>query len=78
MAEQPDLNFIARQIEGVLTEIGSLRDDNRVLTASVMRLDTNQAAMLEELRAVHVQIARMNERIRHLEDLEEDRRPDLK
>ena len=78
MAEQPDLSFIARQIEGVLTEIGSLRDDNRVLTASVMRLDTNQAAMLEELRAVHVQIARMNERIRHLEDLEEDRRPDLK
>jgi len=78
MAEQPDLNFIARQIEAVLTEIGSLRDDNRVLTASVMRLDTNQAAMLEELRAVHVQIARMNERIRHLEDLEEDRRPDLK
>ena len=49
MPEQPDLNFLARQIERVLTEIGSLRDDNRVLTAMVMRLDANQAAMLEEL-----------------------------
>ncbi len=68
MAE-PDLGFLARQIERVLTEIGSLRDDMGVLTAIVMRLDGSQAAMLQELRAHNTQIARLADRIRKLEDV---------
>jgi hypothetical protein len=67
MAE-PDLGFIARQIERILTEIGSLRDDMGVLTAIVTRLDGSQAAMLQELRAHNAQIARLADRIRRLED----------
>jgi hypothetical protein len=46
----PDLNFIAR-------DNAVARDDIRVFTAIVMRLDTNQAAMLDELRAMHAQMA---------------------
>jgi len=58
----PDLNFLARQNERILTEIASLRDDMAVLTAMVMRLDGSHAALLQETRATHAQIARMNDR----------------
>jgi hypothetical protein len=64
----PDLNFLSRQNERILTEIASLRDDMAVLTAMVVRLDGSHAALLQETRATHVQIARMNDRIRKLED----------
>jgi len=63
----PDLNFLARKIEPVLTEVSSLRDDMAVLTAMVMRLDGSHSALLQETRATHAQIARMNDRVRKLE-----------
>jgi hypothetical protein len=63
----PDLNFLVRQNERILTELASLRDDMAVLTAMVMRLDGSHAALLQETRATHAQIARMNDRIRKLE-----------
>lgn len=63
----PDLNFLARQNERILTEIASVRDDITVLTAIVMRLDGSHAALLQETRATHTQIARMNDRVRKLE-----------
>jgi hypothetical protein len=59
-----DLNFLARQIERLIP----LCDDVAVLTAMVMRLDASQNALLQEVRAVHSQIARMNDRITKLED----------
>lgn len=39
-----------------------------VLTAMVTRLDGSMNAPLQETRATHSQIARMNDRIRKLED----------
>jgi hypothetical protein len=63
----PDLNFIARQNERMLAEIASLPDDMAVLTAMLMRLDGSHAALLQETRATHAQITRMNDRIRKLE-----------
>jgi hypothetical protein len=63
----PDLNFIARQNEPILTDIASLRDDMAVLTAMVMRLDGSHTTLLQETRATHAQIARMNDCIRKLE-----------
>jgi len=65
---EPDLAFLAHQGERILTEITSLRDDMAVLTAMVFRVDGSQSAMLQELRATHTQTARMNDRIRKLED----------
>jgi hypothetical protein len=69
----PDLNFLARQIERLVTEVASLRDDMTVLTAmvmrldgSVIRLDGSHTALLQEMHAVHTQIARMNDRVRKL------------
>jgi ubiquinone biosynthesis protein UbiJ len=65
---EPDLMFLARQIERLVSDVASLRDDMAVLTAMVMRQDGTLAAVLQETRATHAQIARMNDRIRKLED----------
>jgi Rne/Rng family ribonuclease len=53
----PDLNFIARQTERILTDIASLCDDMAVLTAMVMRLDGSHTTLLQETRATHAQIS---------------------
>jgi hypothetical protein len=43
-----DLNFIAAQIERVITEQASQRDDMAVLTAMVLRLEGSMSALLAE------------------------------
>lgn len=63
-----DINFLARQSERIMSEIASLRDDAAVLTSIVLRLDGSMTAVLQEMRATHTQIARMNDRIRKLDD----------
>jgi hypothetical protein len=63
-----DINFLARQSERIMSEIASLRDDAAVLTSIVLRLDGSMTAVLQEMRATHTQIARMNDRVRKLED----------
>jgi hypothetical protein len=60
--------FLARQIERVLDEIGSLRDEMHVQGAMIRRMDSTLGLLIEEFRATHAQIARMNDRIRKLED----------
>ena len=66
-SEPIDLNFVARQLQRLTADVASLRDDMQGLTSIVLRLDGGQTAMLQELRATHTQIQRMNERIRRLE-----------
>jgi hypothetical protein len=68
MAAEPDLNFIARQLDRLITDVSSMRDELRVQGAMIMRLDALQTPILEEMRAIHAQIARMNDRVRKLED----------
>jgi hypothetical protein len=62
-SEPVDLNFLAR----LTTDVASLRDDMQVLTSIVLRQDGTLSALLQETRATHTQIQRMNERIRGLE-----------
>lgn len=69
MVPEINLEFLARQMERVLTEVGSLRDDMSVLTALALRLDATMSGVQQELRATHTQIQRMNDRIRKLEDV---------
>jgi hypothetical protein len=38
-----DLNFLARQIERLINDVGSFRDDMRVLTAMMLRQDNTRA-----------------------------------
>jgi hypothetical protein len=66
-SEPVDLNFVARQLQRITTDVASLRDDMQVLTSIVLRQDGTFAALLQETRATHTQIQRMNDRIRELE-----------
>lgn len=70
MAEAIDLAFLARQSERMMTDLASLRDDMAALTAIVMRLDGSMVTLLQEVRVVHQQMARMNDRVRKLEGAE--------
>jgi hypothetical protein len=54
--------------------VGGMREDMRAMMPILMRHDVafekndaNSAALLREVRAVHSQISRMNDRIRRLE-----------
>jgi hypothetical protein len=53
MTDEPiTLEFLARQQQRLLNEMGSMRNDMQVLTAMVMRLD-GIGLVLTELRAMH-------------------------
>ncbi len=76
MTDEPiTLEFLARQQQRVLDEMGSMRggmgsirDDMQELTAMVMRLDGTVGLVLTELRAMHSQHQRIANRVRHLEE----------
>jgi len=62
------LEFLAQQQGRILSEIGILRDDMMVLSAIVRRMDATMAGMLEEIRAVHAQHARLDHRVAQIEN----------
>lgn len=61
------LEILRELREALDTQVGGLRDDMGVLTAIVMRMDGNQQALLTEIRALHRQITRHDQRLRELE-----------
>ena len=63
----PDLTLLTQLVRQVIAEQGVARDDMRVLTAIAMRQDNTLAALLTEIRAMHSQHARMDNRLRALE-----------
>ncbi len=67
MAETADLTFVARQLNRLITDVESFRDELRVQGAMLRRLDAGQTAILEEMRAIRDQVARMNDRVHKLE-----------
>lgn len=79
MADEPiTLEFIARQQQRMIEEMGSMRDamgtmrrDMQVLTAMVMRLDGTVGLVLTELRAMYSQHNRLASRVGRLEEQRE-------
>lgn len=67
-----DLTFIAKQLERVLAERSTMRDDMLVMAARFDRLeskvDTAVNVITLELRGIRNQLTRMNDRIVKLED----------
>jgi hypothetical protein len=59
---------LAQPIERLINNDARQRDDMAVLTTIVMRLDGTVTSLLQEVRALHALIARMNDRVRRLED----------
>ena len=60
--------MVVEQLERLTAEVAGLRDELRVQGAMIRRLDVGQTAVREEMRAILDQVARMNDRIRRLED----------
>ncbi len=69
MSDQPaaDMSLIARQQRQVLSEIGTMRDDMGVMMAILQRLDGTVAGLVNEVRAMHSQHARLTRRVGTLE-----------
>jgi len=67
MADQVDLNFIARRLDLLGTDVANMRDDIMVLTAMVSRLEASVSSLVQEKRATHRQMARFDSRLRSLE-----------
>lgn len=65
--EPPDFSLIARQQRLVLSEIGTMRDDMAVMMAILQRLDGTVAGLVNEVRAMHSQHARLSRRVGELE-----------
>lgn len=63
-----DLAFVGQALQRLTNEVASLRDDMRVMTAIVQRLDNSHGRLLEEVRAIHRQQSRLGERLRQLEE----------
>ena len=54
---EPTFEFISRQLERLLNEQASFRDELRVQAAIIQRIDTGLSAMLEDLRAIRAQVS---------------------
>ena len=63
-----DHDFLARQMERMISEVGRLRDEMTVHTATIVRLDGTVSGLVQEVRAIHTWMARMDDRVRKLED----------
>ncbi len=75
MAEVVTLEFLANQQRRMLDEMASMRDDIRVLTAIVLRhetmllrLDETLNGVLEQMRAMVAQNARVVDRLRAVDE----------
>ncbi|MDT7952836.1 MAG: hypothetical protein RQ966_15135 [Acetobacteraceae bacterium] len=59
----PDLTLIARQQRQLLDEMGVMRDDMRVMSAILMRLDGTVGGLVQEVRAMHSRHDRLAKRV---------------
>ena len=62
-----DLEYLARQQQQILGELGTMRDDAAVLLAIVMRIDGTVSGLVQEVRAMHSQHSRRANRVTALE-----------
>lgn len=69
MSEEPvTLDFIGKQLERVIAEQNSIRDDLRILTTIVPRLEATLNGVLDQLHAMVSQHQRFDARLRRLEE----------
>ncbi len=72
MSDQPpSLELIMRKLDQVIQDNGIFRDDMRVQTAIIMRIDTTMGTILTELRAMHARHDRLAQRVEKFEKIPE-------
>ena len=62
------LEFLGKQLERIIAEQNSMRDDLRVLTTIVLRLEGTVNGVLDQLHAMVSQHQRFDPRLRRLEE----------
>jgi hypothetical protein len=62
-----DETLIARQQRQILSELGNVRYDMAVMSAILQRVDGTLSGLVNEIRATHSQLSRMDRRVRELE-----------
>jgi hypothetical protein len=62
-----DLQLILRGQEQMIQEHVTFRDDMRVMSAMLMRMDNTLAALLIEVRAMHARHDRLAQRVERIE-----------
>jgi len=71
---EPTLEFIGKQLERLIGDVATIRDEQIVQGAMLSRLDSRiggvEAVVLAELRSLHNHLGRMDQRVRKLEDAE--------
>ena len=70
MSDEPggaDFGLLMRQQRETLSEMRIMRDDMNVLAAIVQRMDGTLSGLVNEIRATHSQLSRMDRRVRDLE-----------
>ncbi len=63
-----DLEFLARQIERVISDLATLKDDAMVVMARLDRIDATVQSLVVEVRAMHSRHERLARRVEHVED----------
>ena len=66
--ERVTLEFLGKQLERVIAEQNATRDDLRVLTTIVLRLEGTASGVLDQLHAMVAQHQRFDARLRRLEE----------
>lgn len=67
MSDNTDLSLITRQQQIIIAQQNQQRDDIAVLMAIVQRMDGTLSGLVNEIRATHSQISRLDRRVRQLE-----------
>jgi hypothetical protein len=68
MMAEATLEFLARQSERIINDLANLRGATDVLTAMSIRHEGSIQTVVQELQAIHSFNARLNDRVRKLED----------
>ena len=63
-----DFEFLARQLERVITDLAALRDDAMVVMARLDRIDATAQSLVVEVRAMHSRHERLARRVERLEE----------
>ncbi len=69
MAEDISLEFLARQLERILTRLGVMEDQITVLTGMAIRHDGALTGLATEFRGLVQSVNRADQRLRKLEDV---------
>ena len=71
MSDTTDLTLVLQKLDQVIQDNQIFRDDMRVQTAIIMRIDTTMGTVLTELRAMHARHDRLAKRVERLEKPED-------